>query len=371
MNNFSFWLDLPYSPKAPLLEDVQVDVAIVGAGITGVSTAYHCAKQGLKTILIEKDTVAFGSAGKNGGMIVEGTELDFATALPDELNRQAWLDTIKSREYTVSLIEDHKIDCDLTQPGSIYAARTETEIAAVRKEYQARQEHSIPCQLIEPGVQLRPSPFNVLLYNPADNVIHPVKFVRGFARAAESYGAIIYEQTPAITISQNTVTTPKATITAGKVVVATETGNLEQTECVVENMTSFITEPLSDLAMEKIDWRMGSMMWSGGANYSSVRKVGNRLLMMKGLSPDQDREEHLRSLVLVFFPTLKEGSVTFSHIWKCAMLMPGRNRPFVGERRGYYEIFGQGGNGLTNGIMMGKIMADFFAGVDIPAPYRF
>jgi len=51
MKSLSYWLDTPYAPRPPLLKDIEADIVIVGGGITGVSTAYHCAKQGLKAVL--------------------------------------------------------------------------------------------------------------------------------------------------------------------------------------------------------------------------------------------------------------------------------------------------------------------------------
>ncbi len=368
----SYWLDTPYSPRPPLDKEIKVDIAVVGGGITGVSAAYHSAKQGFSTVLIEKDSVASGSAGKNGGMIVEGTEIDFIAALPDELDRQAWQETIKSRQYTASLIQEHNIDCDLTQPGSIYAARTEQEAIIVRREFEARQKYGIPCQLIEAGTQLRNSPFGLLLFNPADNSLHPVKFIRGLAKVAESFGVTIYEQTPALEVKENTIRTPNGIITAKKIVLATESGNTEipATECVVERSQVILTEPLSDEVISQIDWPVGGMLWSGGANYASVRKVDNRLLIIKGMGLEEGSETQLLNTLTDFFPTLKQSRVDVSNFWNCPMLLSKRHRPFVGQRNGHYEVFGHGGNGLTNGIMMGKIMADFLSGSEIPLPYR-
>lgn len=101
MSSLSYWLDLPYTSRPPLTQDREVDAAVIGGGITGIATAYYCAKQGLTVALLEQQTLASGAAGRNGGMVVEGRSTDFLSLVAKfgiETASSLWQDTITARE---------------------------------------------------------------------------------------------------------------------------------------------------------------------------------------------------------------------------------------------------------------------------------
>lgn len=382
MKDLSYWLDIPYIPRSALSGNISTDVVIIGGGISGVSAAYHCAKQGLQTVLIEKDAIASGSAGKNGGMVVEGFSIDFAEAAERfgvEETKESWLRTVEARKTVQSLIQEHNIDCDFEQPGSLYVSRTGEEAAWLRQEAATRQAAGIACELVEPGTHMRQSPFGLALYNPCDCLLHPVKFVRSLAQTAEKLGAIIYENTAAVTWTTKSVTTPNGTIKADRVVLAIEsaTENLlpEQGEVIREQ--ALVTEPLSEEEFADLDWRTGGMFWTSGRDYYTIRRIGSRLFISDGVSLDateaelKQHEQKLIDLIHQSFPVLKRADIRTSHRWNGLLLMTARSRPYIGTRNGVYEIFGHGGNGLTNGILAGKLLAEHFGGADIPQLYQF
>jgi len=371
MKNTSYWLEDPYQARPALSGNIETDVAIIGAGITGVSAAYHCAKQGLKTVLIEKSTIASGAAGKNGGMVVEGFSIPFIAAIEGmgaSQARESWLKTIEARTLVQALIKDHAIDCDFEQPGSLLMASTVSEAEFLRNEATARSDAGIAAELIESGNQLRSSPFSLQLWNPADCMMDPVKFVRGLARAAEKYGAIIYEQSPAMDFDAHTVTTPDGIITARRVVLAMESEDpfLDPDEVIIAKEQVIVTEPLSNQHIAELDWKIGGMFWTLGEDYYNIRRIGSRLFTSGRIHADATEEElalHREKLIKIMkerLSSLCQTDIVISHCWTGVTLRTTHEWPLMRERDGLYELFGNGDFGFTNGIMAGRLLAESF-----------
>ena len=377
MKSISYWLDNFYEARPALSGNITTDIVIIGGGITGVSTAYHCAKRGLKTILIEKDIIASGAAGKNGGMVVEGLSVPFITSIKQiglDATKDHWYETIRARTLVQFLIKEHSIECDLEQPGSLLVASTKSEMKFLRDEAAARNDAGILTEIIEAGYQLRASPFDLELYNPSDCMMHPVKFIRGLAQAAEEYGAIIYEGSPAIKFDAHTVDTPGGVITAQRVVLALESDHtsLVSDEAVITHEQAIVTEPLSDRQIADLDWKIGGMFWTLGEDYYNIRKIGSRLFTSGRIDSHPTKEElelHRKKLLEIIkqrLPSLKKDNVSISHHWTASTLKTENEWPSVRERDGLYEVFGNGDFGFTNGIRVGKSLTDFLSsGKDI------
>lgn len=378
--NIPYWLDIEYIPRTQLIGNIKTDVAIIGGGITGVSAAYHCAKSGLRTVLIEKDTIAWGSAGRNGGMVVEGLEIDFHEAI-DEFGlteaKDLWLNTVEARQYIASLIEEHNIDCDFSQPGSLYASVDEEGLGKLRIEAEARKAAGMSCEIIPRGTQFKDGVLSDALFNPGDCLLHPAKFVRALAAISENYGAVIYEATPALKFSANEIITPAGRITAGKVVLAMESSNpspLSNQGSNIIRSQAIVTKPLSHKNLANMDWRIGGMLWPTGGDYLSCRKIGDRIFSCKSLPMEatpREVEENINKQINTlqrFFPSLIDLEV--SHQWTGLMVETNTRRSYIKERDGIYEVGGHGGNGLTNGVMTGKHLAGSFLGAKIPLFYQ-
>ena len=117
------------------------------------------------------------------------------------------------------------------------------------------------------------------------------------------------------------------------------------------------------------------MLWTTEAeDYASARKIGNRLFICKVLplepTPEDVEENKLWQLnkLRSFFPKLPED-IEITHQWTCRMLESSENHPYIGLKDGCYEAFGHGGNGLTNGMMAGKMLAEHFGGKSLPERY--
>jgi glycine/D-amino acid oxidase-like deaminating enzyme len=374
MKQLSYWLDTYYEPRRPLITDIQSDVAVIGGGITGVSAAYHCAKAGLKTVLIEKETIASNSAGKNGGMVVEGLAIDFTEAVEQfgkETACETWQRTVDSREHVASLITEHSIECNFSRSGSLYMAENEN-LSVLEEEFKQRRTNGFESQLLDDEMNSQ------ALFVSKDCMLHPVKFVRGLADAAVGFGAVLYENTPMISLSKNRIVTPKGTIEADKILLALESGkqDLAEEEGMIISELAFVTEPLAEADWMHLDWHHGGMFWTTGEHYLTARKIGARLFLNGAISLDPSQEviqQTAGDLIKRFlnrFPDIERSTIVPSHVWTGRLLYPKRNLPHIRVTERGYELFGNGGNGLTNGIMLGRLAAESLLGTPIPAIYR-
>src|SRR2546428_746522 len=193
----SFWLDEPYAPRAPLEGNATADVAILGGGITGIAGAYFLAGRGCKVALVERDAVASGATGRNAGFLLPGVANTYSIAIkPHGRERAKTLWTISRDNHRLirELVESEKIDCLYARNGSYTLALSEQEFAAHRKSVAMLGEDGFRAELVDSMQAARLFPGSGVrggTLNPDDGEIHPVRLVRGLARAAERRGARI------------------------------------------------------------------------------------------------------------------------------------------------------------------------------------
>ncbi|HET7615498.1 MAG TPA: FAD-dependent oxidoreductase, partial [Bacillales bacterium] len=127
MEQLSMWEATANTRKKrqTLRGDRHCDVAVIGAGFSGISTAYHLQKKKCETIVLEKETVGFGASGRNGGEVLAGYVVS-ASALAKtkglETAREMMRLSVDSIDLIEDLIEKHEIDCSFKRSGEISAA---------------------------------------------------------------------------------------------------------------------------------------------------------------------------------------------------------------------------------------------------------
>ncbi|MBL8782955.1 MAG: FAD-binding oxidoreductase, partial [Alphaproteobacteria bacterium] len=117
----------------------NADVCVIGAGYTGLSCALHLARSGLKVVVLEAETAGFGASGRNGGQVITGQRVDqpdLERKYGEAHAHHLWNSALEARSLVLSLIDEHKIKCDVA-PGHV--------VAAVRKSHardlEAHVEH--------------------------------------------------------------------------------------------------------------------------------------------------------------------------------------------------------------------------------------
>ncbi len=267
----SFWHDSlpePIKPRPSLPADTAVDVAIVGAGYTGLWTAYYLkkAEPSARIAVLEANYAGFGASGRNGGWC--------SAIFPSSLTKVAKV--ARSREAAIALqralnetvdevgrvVAAEGIDCHYAKGGTVVLARSAVQLERAREEVSESREFGFgeaDLQLLTAlEAQQHANATGVLggTYTPHCAAIHPARLVRGLARAVESLGVVIYEDTPAVSIKDGVVTTPNGVLRADAVVRATEgyTVSLRGYRRALAPVYSLMlaTEPLPDAVWQQI-----------------------------------------------------------------------------------------------------------------------
>lgn len=212
----SIWLDdTPSTPRPPLDRDLSIDVAIVGGGIAGVATAYALAREGTSVVVLERGALAEGASGRNAGFVLGGVAENYVAACrafgPDRATR-VFRFTFANRILFRSAIRANAIECDAAWNGSDQVAGDDGEWRDIAESAR---------QLASHGVRVRLEPAERAAVYEEDGEIHPVRFVRGLAAAAETLGARIHPGTTVVSCTANEVRTRTGTVRASAVVLCT------------------------------------------------------------------------------------------------------------------------------------------------------
>jgi gamma-glutamylputrescine oxidase len=225
------WLDEPYEPRPPHEGRAEVDVCVVGGGIGGLSCARALARRGLRTLLLETRTVAAGASGRNGGFLLAGAaafHVDARERYGREAARRLYARTLAAQEELYALAADLGARDAVRRVGCLRLAASDEEAEHVARHVQALREDGFPVELVEDGA-LPPvlrRIGRVACLTDHDGALHPARFVRALARAAERAGATIREGSPVDgpvpAPGDGEVRTPGGTVRARHVVVAAD-----------------------------------------------------------------------------------------------------------------------------------------------------
>ncbi len=247
-------------PERPALDgDLKVDVAVIGAGYMGLSTALHLAEKGLNVVVVEAHRVGFGASGRNGGQVGTGWRHDqhwLEKRVGRDDARKLWDLTVEAKALTRDLAAAHAPDAAY-KPGVMHGEWTDSGAAeSLRYSAWLRENYDYETEYLDRDAFRAICHSDVYQGGVLDwdaGHIHPLRYCFGLARGAETAGARIFEMTEATVVSEGMVHTKRGTIRADHIVVA---GNGYLPDIVpdvasrVMPINSFIaaTEPLGDRA---------------------------------------------------------------------------------------------------------------------------
>ncbi|MBW1686279.1 MAG: FAD-dependent oxidoreductase [Deltaproteobacteria bacterium] len=385
----SYWLGLdPYEPDAPLEGEMRADVVIVGAGFSGLWTAYHLLKDdpGMTVVVIEASAVGYGASGRNGGfamtLIHRGLK-ELVATVGAEQAKALHLAAEEAIDMIGRVCEVEKIDADLQPNGLLTISNSPLQDEVLRGEVETAERLGISgFELLEEQAirsSVHSETFRCAVREQSCTLLNPARLVRGLKRAVIGAGGRVFEQTPMESLENTSggvrIVTPKGAIEAQRVLLAANaySSRIPSLERYVMPFYSYIllSQPLSDEQWSRVGWQGregmedrrtflhymrptvdGRMMWAGrDAPYRP-----------NGPDPKYDRDERVfKRLEETFawtFPQLDD--VEFEYRWGGPIGVTGSFMPCAGwleEKRVAYA-FGFAGHGVAITNMVALAMRD-------------
>jgi glycine/D-amino acid oxidase-like deaminating enzyme len=388
-----YWLDT--APQGPdrSRTDIggHVDIAIIGAGLTGLSAALHLARKGANVHVFEKDTVGFGASGRNGGMATTGLSIGFRDAVARygfdtaKAYLMAYHDAVDTLE---KLVTDEGIDCDFARTGKLNLASKPAHLDGLRKTHEIMSGRlGLETRLIpssEIRAEIGSDRFHGGMVEARSAGLHVGKFTKGLAEAAVRIGVTIHEKAPVERIerlggTKHELVTPRGTVRAEQVLVATSghTGRPFRWQQVrIAPVGSFIivTEPLGkDLCDQILPTRRMASTSMNLLNYFRITP-DDRLLFggrarfaMAGRQSDEKSGRILHKAMTEVFPQLTKARVDYC--WGGLVDMSMDRMVHAGEQDGLFYSLGYSGHGVQMATHMGKQMAEYMNGTPAANPW--
>lgn len=384
----SFWLATygEYTPDPPLTGETAVDMAVIGGGFTGLSTAFNLKKDspGLRVAVLEGEVIGYGASGRNGGfsMTLFGLEPAVTKALfGHQRTIEAHRYMERAVDYVDQLIRENHIQSDYWFPGFLRVATTPGYVKRIQHDLEILTSMGITgvewldAKTVRAEVD---SPrFLGAWWEPRCGLLNPAKQVRELKRIAREAGALIYEGSPVTEIRRNKaflLRTPQGQIKAEKIAFATNAYSHLFPQLRRKQVPAFThmlaTEPLSPE-------RLGAIGWKNRQGIEDARNLvhyfrltadgriaigGSDVSIAFGRDMSRDLNDRIfadleRDLVWLF-PGLK--GIRFTHRWGGPVSVPVDLAPaigYLGDKRAVYSL-GCVGHGVSMSHLNGRTLAD-------------
>ncbi|MBJ3778423.1 NAD(P)/FAD-dependent oxidoreductase [Acuticoccus mangrovi] len=386
----SLWWNSALEPpldRASLDGEHRVDVAVVGAGYTGLSAALHLAQSGAKVAVLEARHTGFGASGRNGGQIIPGLKLN-----PDELVRRFGderggdlVDAVGgAADLVFDLVEAHGIRCRAERNGWVQAAHSDRALETVLARAEQWRARGVAVEIFDAAQVARA--LGTTVYrggwrDPRAGTVQPLDLARGLGRAVLAAGGEIWEQSPVRSLTRAgegwTLATDAGRVVANTVVIAANGygdglfGGLSRSVLPVQSMV-VATEPLSEaLRADVLPRRFCASETRKIAFYFRLDPEGR--LVFGGRGPvGPEMSEGLQSALIKglarVFPQLAQTPI--AHRWSGQVALTLDDLPHVHELApGLFAGLGYNGRGVAMATLVGRMLARRIAdGVPTPLP---
>jgi gamma-glutamylputrescine oxidase len=404
--SLSFWQDeAEIAPRYSALEgQVHADVVVIGGGITGTACALWLARDERRVILLERQTVAHGASGRNGGFLVAGTVETYDRAIAlygHERARRLYAFSLANNVMVRALIDEleaRRWPTGYRHTGSLRLADTPEELVEIRAAARLLSEDGWATEVIDEArlpKRLR-GHYMGGSYQPSDGELQPARLVSGLARLALEAGALIYEQTPALSLQESVdgvvIETPSGAVHAQKAILATNawlddlltvssapTASDDEQPAPEASANARVVTPTRGqmLATAPISERLFECPVSARYGYQYWRQLPDGRLLVGGWrdqEPDHDQrdptqaptdavQQHLEGFV---YKTLGlPASTEITHRWAGLMAFTPNSLPLVGLLPGRQHIFlcgGYSGHGNALAVRCARLVADLACG---------
>lgn len=376
----------PLAPPTTVLEgQVEADVAVVGAGYTGLCCALALAEAGRRVLVLEAGGIGEGASGRNGGQVIPGLKHD-----PDAL--VARLGVVRGEalvrlvggapDRVFALIEKYRIDCAASRCGWIQPAHSVAAAQTVMARARQWAARHAPVELLA-GARLA-SHLGTDAYaagwlDRRAGALQPLAYARGLARVAMGHGARIHTNSPALHIARSrdawVATTPRGEARAHKIVLATDAYSgglwpeLARNQFIVTSV-QIATDPLPEAQRRSI--------LPGGAVASDTRNLlyyfrldadGRFIIGGRGSATDSVPESvhaTLRRVAARLYPPL--AACQWPYRWYGRVGITRDWLPHLAEvAPGVWTVLGYCGRGVAMATTMGLVLADVLNHGSLPA----
>jgi gamma-glutamylputrescine oxidase len=392
--NHSYWARSQPPRNAPLTNDIAADVAIIGGGFTGLSSAYYIRSISphKRVVVLEAEGCGNGASGRNGAMVLTMTEdryMNFSSV--PAVDKKIYDLTAENIRTLSKLSAATGIDCELETNGALQVLNTPEDVKAAQTYVQQARSLGMPVEFWEKqqvvntiGTEI----YEAAFFDPKGGHVHPMKLVNVFKAAAENGGAEIFENTAVASIDEGREhllhTSGGHTVKAKSLVLATNafTSRLGFFGNSILPVHEFVgvTQPFSEQQLAEMGWRMRVPFNDSRTEVFYLGLTKDNRIHIGGGSPSYAFNGGLgkaryaafhfaqlqRELVRIY-PKL--SGVTFEVGWDGVVDWSLDESPSVGCTGRHKNIFyglGYSGHGVNLTSVFGRIIADLEAGREEP-----
>lgn len=378
----------PIELRAPLEGDREADVCIVGAGFTGLWTAYELRRAAphLEIVVLESRYAGFGASGRNGGWIIG----ELAGA-PSQWVKRAGLDAARAMMRAIvdavreieAVAERERIECGLHRGGTLALARSGPQLSRLQRELDEDLGQDLQVlDAAEARARVHAAGVRGGLYSPHCASAQPAKLARGLAQTVERSGVALFESTTVRAIESGVAQTDAGRVRARVVVRATEgyTARLPARRRTLLPMNSamIVTEPLDRDRWVQIGWAAGETVRDAAHRFVYLQRTADRRVAIGGrgvpyrFGSRTDREDavppqtvrELRARLLALFPSFSD--VRIDAAWHGVLGVARDWMPAVGfdpDRRLAWAG-GYVGEGVAAANLAGRTLCDLLLNRD-------
>jgi len=360
---------------------------VVGGGFSGLSTALHLARRGIRTLVLEGQEIGWGASGRNNGQVIptmSAVEPDAAVKRFGEAGERFVRLVAQSADVLFQLARNEGIDCEAEQTGWYQPAHSPGRVRLSEKRVNAWRRFGAPAELLgrEESIKLLGTDFwHGGMFNPTGGHINPLAFVRGLADACRRHGVVMHEHSTVTGCRREgdrwRVTTAEGSVLAGTVVLATN--------AYTDAMTPRLEPRIAHSIVPMISWQMATPPVDDGLRATIVPRrtavsdtradlrffrydARNRLITggsVLGARNARDRVAANASQRLgEAFPRLRE--VSFTHVWNGRIGITQDRYPHIHRLApGLWSWVGCNGRGVALSISLGRELAAAVAGVPL------
>ncbi|WP_413302905.1 FAD-dependent oxidoreductase [Bacillus sp. 1P10SD] len=367
----TFWREIEFPSYPKLTEDLSVDVAIVGAGITGVTTAYLLSIEGLKVALIEAGSVLNGTTGHTTAKLTAQHGLiydELINHFGKEKARHYFESQMDAIQFVESTVQEKGIDCDFSKEDAYIYAVTDEYSEKLKIEWEAYKSLGID------GALKDSIPFNIqttaalMMSNQAQ--YHPLKFLKALLEEAVKAGCMVYENTTAEDIEDDysepkVVTKDGQRVSCKHVIVASHFPFYDKPGLYFARMYA---DRSYAIGLKTDKEYPGGMYISADSPSRSIRYTpynGEKLLIIGGenhkTGQGVDTLKHYEALEA--FAEEVFGIKEYEYRWSAQDLVTLDKLPYIGEitsgREHILVATGYKKWGMTTGILAGQLLSDY------------